>query len=631
MEFKPGDEIGHYIIQERIGSGGMGIVYRAQQPAIRRDVVLKVLTTGLAGDPKMLDRFNREVDMIAQLEHPYILPVYDFGQVSGEPYIVMRFLPGGTLFELLEGGQASRTSLLKILDDVAQALDYAHDHGVVHRDLKPANILLDGLGNAYLGDFGLAKTVEGSHDLTATGSILGTPSYMSPEQVRGVRLDRRSDIYSFAVVAYEALSGERPFESENPMALLDKHLLEKPRPIHSIDPSLGPGVDAVLQRALAKDPTQRPGRATALMGQIRTALGEHAGTRESEATMTNVPQPARAPAVQKARAGFRFRLWWLLVLLPILFVGALLVGGTGLFIGSRAGLFNARAQSFPVGDSPRALLFDGQFLWVAHALDETIARVSVSDCGEGDTTCGRAEVTYPLDDLPVSLAFDGDRLWVAGALSSSLLALDRTSGEILQRVELPNVPSGMRFVNGEIWTVNGFADTLTRASLNGDILGEYPVDDGPLSMTYDGQDLWVAHQDSQTLIKIDPSTGEVLERFILPGSPAALAFDGSSLWAALSARDEVVAVNAFTGEVTLRLEVGQRPVALLFDGVSIWSANQGGNSVSEIDRRDGSEIRRIEMPAGPWALEWVPCGDSCGDLWVANEAADSITRLRVSR
>lgn len=631
MEFKPGDEIGHYVIRERIGSGGMGIVYRAQQPAIRRDVVLKVLTTGLAGDKSMLDRFNREVDMIAQLEHPYILPVYDFGQVAGEPYIVMRFLPGGTLFELLQEGSVSRASLLKILDHVAQALDYAHDHGVVHRDLKPANILLDGLGNAYLGDFGLAKTVEGSHDLTATGSILGTPSYMSPEQVRGVKLDRRSDVYSFAVVAYECLCGERPFEAPTPAAVLDKHLLERPRPIHSIDSSIGAGVDAVLQRALAKDPAQRPGRATALMEQLRDALGEPATAIEGEATVSGLPGAEAVSVESRTSSGFRFQIWWLLILIPILFVAVLALGGAGVFLGARAGLFEARPQSYPVGDSPRALLYDGQALWVAHALDETVARVAVAECESRSSTCGQAEQTFPVDDLPVALAFDGNRIWVAGALSSSLLALDRSSGEVVQRISLPNVPSGMRLVNGELWTVNGFADSITRASTGGDILGDYPVDDGPLSMAYDGQDLWVAHQESQTLIRVGPSDGAILDRYILPGEPAALIFDGTQLWSALSARSEVVAIDIRTGEVTSRLEVGERPVALLFDGVSLWSANQQGNSVSEIDPQDGSELRRVEVPSGPWALEWVTCGSGCGDLWVANEAADSITRLRVTR
>lgn len=631
MEFKSGDEIGHYVIRERIGSGGMGIVYRAQQPAIRRDVVLKVLTTGLAGDQSMLDRFNREVDMIAQLEHPYILPVYDFGQVGGEPYIVMRFLPGGTLFELLQSDDVPRTSLLKILDHVAQALDYAHDHGVVHRDLKPANILLDGLGNAYLGDFGLAKTVEGSHDLTATGSILGTPSYMSPEQVRGVKLDRRSDIYSFAVVAYECLCGERPFEAQTPAAVLDKHLLEQPKPIHSIDPSLGPAVDAILQRALAKDPAQRPGRATALMEQLRTALGETAAALEGQATVSGVPGAPAAPAGRKASAGFRFRLWWLLVLVPALFVAVLALGGAGVFLGARAGLFDARPQSYPVGDSPRALVFDGQSLWVAHALDETVARIAVDDCESRTSTCGQAEQTYPVDDLPVALAFDGTRIWVAGALSGSLFALDRSSGEVVQRIDLPNVPSAMRLVNDQLWTVNGFADSITVASTGGDILGDYPVDAGPLSLAFDGQDVWVAHQQSQTLIRVDPSNGGILDRYILPGEPSALIFDGAQLWSALSARNEVVALSISTGEVTSRLEVGERPVALLFDGVSLWSANQQGNSVSEIDPEEGIELRRIDVPAGPWTLEWVICGSGCGDLWIANEAADSITRLRVTR
>lgn len=631
MEFRPGEEIGNYVIRERIGAGGMGVVYRAQQPSIRRDVVLKVLTTGLAGDQNMLDRFDREVEMIARLEHPHILPVYEFGQVRGEPYIVMRFLPGGTLFELLESGAYTRRELLRILDQVAQALDYAHDHGVVHRDLKPANILLDGLGNAYLGDFGLAKTVEGSHDLTATGSLLGTPSYMSPEQVRGAKLDRRSDIYSFAIVVYEALSGQRPFEAETPMAVLDKHLTGRPRPIHSLDHTLGPAVDAVLQQAMSKDPAQRQGRATTVIEQLRAGLGEGATSARGEATVSGIPDWAGARERAPARPGGRFRLWWLLVPLPLVFVVVLLLGGAGVFLGARAGLFGASLETFRVGDSPRALLSDGQSLWVAHALDESVARISLAGCGERAGTCGQADDTYSIGDLPVALAFDGDRLWVAGALSSSLLAIDRATGEVVERVALPNVPSGLGLAAEHLWAVNGFADTVTKISLEGSVVGDYPVDDGPLSMAFDGAHLWIAHQDSQTLVQLDVSTGDVRQRYVLPGAPAALEFDGSQLWAALSARNEVVAVDINSGTVVQRLEVGERPVALLYDGVSLWSANQGSDSVSEIDPQRAEERRRVDVPDGPWALEWVVCGSGCGDLWVASEAADSISRLRVRR
>src|SRR3989338_1198123 len=216
MPITPGQMIGQYRVGAKIGEGGMGAVYQAEQPAIGRTVVLKVLSANLTDNPEMLDRFKREVDIIARLEHPHILPVYDFGQHEGNPYIVMRFMGGGALLDRMRAQTLTREQLLRTLEQVADALDYAHERNIVHRDLKPANILLDERGNACLADFGLAKTLEGSADLTATGSILGTPAYMSPEQARGEKLNARSDVYSLAVMTYEALAGRQLFPAPTP-------------------------------------------------------------------------------------------------------------------------------------------------------------------------------------------------------------------------------------------------------------------------------------------------------------------------------------------------------------------------------------------------------------------------------
>ena len=202
MTLQPGQEIGTYRVLQKIGEGGFGAVYTAEDTVIGRQVVLKVLTTDVAGDQKMLQRFQREVEMIARLEHPYILPVYEFGQVEGDPFIAMRYMRGGSLYDALRKGSLSWEQLLGVLEQTAEALDFAHERDVIHRDLKPANVLLDESGNAYLADFGLAKTMEGSRDLTATGGILGTPAYMSPRAgpqrylfIRnyGVRIVRRRE------------------------------------------------------------------------------------------------------------------------------------------------------------------------------------------------------------------------------------------------------------------------------------------------------------------------------------------------------------------------------------------------------------------------------------------------------
>src|SRR3990172_1596885 len=247
MPISPGQTIGQYVIKKKIGEGGMGAVYLAEQPAVKRSVVLKVLASDFAATPGAVDRFKREADMIARLEHPHILPVYDFGEVDGSLYLVMRFMRGGSMLDLLEAKSLTREQLLDYLGQIAEALDYANEGGVIHRDLKPANILLDDLGNAYLADFGLAKSVGGTRDLTATGSVLGSPAYMSPEQARGDKLDRRSDVYSFAVMIYLALSGHLPFDADDAWGFITKHISEAPVPIRQYAPDLPTAVEDVLE------------------------------------------------------------------------------------------------------------------------------------------------------------------------------------------------------------------------------------------------------------------------------------------------------------------------------------------------------------------------------------------------
>ncbi len=298
MDLPPGLTIGQYQIVQKIGEGGMGAVYKADQPSIPRSVVIKVLGSSFADHPDALDRFRRELDMITRLEHPHILPVYDYGEVNSNPYIVMRFMSGGSLQDRLQAPAFNRAEALRLLDQVAVALDFAHDRGIIHRDLKPANILLDEAGNAYLADFGLAKTMSGTQDLTATGSTLGSPAYMSPEQARGQKLDRRSDVYAFAVLVYRILSGRLPFEAKTAWEYITKHISEEPASIRRYAPDLPPAVEAVLGAGLAKDPLSRPERATGLMASLKMALSADPGspqTQQAHKPLRGTPASTTSP------------------------------------------------------------------------------------------------------------------------------------------------------------------------------------------------------------------------------------------------------------------------------------------------------------------------------------------------
>ena len=640
MTLQPGQEIGTYRVLQKIGEGGFGAVYTAEDTAIGRQVVLKVLTTDVAGDQEMLQRFQREVEMIARLEHPYILPVYEFGQVEGDPYIAMRYMRGGSLYDALRKGSLSWEQLLGVLEQTAEALDFAHERDVIHRDLKPANVLLDESGNAYLADFGLAKTMEGSRDLTATGGILGTPAYMSPEQVRGDKLDHRSDIYSFAIMVYESFAGENPFQVSTPMDYILKHMSEPPRPITSLVPELPPQVDTVFAQALAKEPQKRQDRATEFISQLRSTMtGEEVPVSQPASvpaqdlgdSPTAVAEPERArnavaapTAVSRPeqRRGIRPLVWVGaagLALVGVALVAAVLLGGI---------LGESEVSTYPVGDSPRALLSNGDSIWVANFFDNTVARLTAAGCDGSPDPCGQAEDTYLVSDLPVALAHDGSSLWIASALGQMLTEMDPSSGEERGRYPLPNVPSTLLYANGHLWSANELAGTVTKIDTSGNVIGDYAVGSAPRGLLWDGESIWIASEQDQSLARMDGETGEIIDVYAVDGTPVALAFDGEFLWVALSDRGEVLKVDRSDGTTLERLAAGSSPVALLLEGDTLWVADSSGDAAIGIDLMDLGARRSIAIEGGPYALAWMVCGVDCGDLWIANEAADTVSRVR---
>jgi serine/threonine protein kinase len=242
-----------------LGRGGMATVYKGYQSDIDRYVAVKVLPQLPEQDQAFVERFKLEARTIARLQHPHILPIYDFGDEAGLLYLVTAYAPGGSLNEQILKGPLPLATVDRLLREIAPALDYAHRQGIIHRDIKPANILLDREGNALLADFGIVKLLEGTSvsNLTGTSGIVGTPAYMSPEQANGQPVDGRTDVYALGVVMYEMLTGRQPFSAETPLQLLLKHLNEPPPLLRDQMKDLPPALDIVLQRALAKDPADR--------------------------------------------------------------------------------------------------------------------------------------------------------------------------------------------------------------------------------------------------------------------------------------------------------------------------------------------------------------------------------------
>ncbi len=266
-------QLGKYEIIERLGSGRMAEVYKAYQPSLDRYVAIKLLHPFLADDPEFKDRFEREARNVARLKHPNIVQVHDFeyGAQSESSYMVMELLTGGNLQDLIRQAPLAPGAAARLLGQIASALDYAHSEGVIHRDLRPGNVLLDRSGNAILTNFGLARMVDEGSRITQSGSVIGTPPYMSPEQWLGEAVDGRTDVYALGATLYEMLTGRQPFTADTPYQLRDAHLSAPPPSALEIRPDLPHGVAGVIQKAMAKEKAERYNSAGELAAAYRNA------------------------------------------------------------------------------------------------------------------------------------------------------------------------------------------------------------------------------------------------------------------------------------------------------------------------------------------------------------------------
>ncbi len=257
-----GKSIGKYRLLEVIGRGGMATVYLAYQEDLDRQVAVKVLPPHPGQDERFVERFQQEARTVARLQHPHILPLYDYGTELGTLgegdilYLVMPYIDGGALDRTMMDGRLEPSFVEKVLREIASALDYAHKRGIVHRDIKPANILLDGEGRALLADFGIAKLTENPLNLTGT-AVVGTPAYMAPDQSQGAGTDSRADVYALGVVVYEMLTGEQPFRADNAVQVMMKHISEPAPTVTSRVKELPGALDDVIQRVMSKDPEDR--------------------------------------------------------------------------------------------------------------------------------------------------------------------------------------------------------------------------------------------------------------------------------------------------------------------------------------------------------------------------------------
>jgi serine/threonine protein kinase len=411
-KLQPGQMLGPYQIISQVGEGGMATVYKAYQPSMDRNVAIKVLPGQLAESAEFTSRFQQEARIIAKLEHPHILPVFDYGESGGVTYLVMRYLDAGTLRDRMENGRPLPLEEIdRLFTQLADALSYAHSYGIIHRDLKPSNALIDSQGNLFLTDFGIAKLLESaSPRLTQTDAIMGTPAYISPEQAQSARVNQRSDIYSLGIILYEMVTGRVPFVAETPLAVILKHVSD-PLPLpSSLKPDIPETIEKVVLKALAKEPNDRFATVEEFLSAWKRALDETKSTRPSPETVAVLAAPSKVstaqPYMKPPAAAPKSQNWlgWTagcligLCLLATIGGGALYVFSSGVFDEAPPTRIPAptRTQAPSPTDAPRptattaAPIFTGEVLLEDDFSDE--------------------DIWGTLDDTTAAIAYDGGAL-----------------------------------------------------------------------------------------------------------------------------------------------------------------------------------------------------------------------------
>ncbi len=339
---------GRYELEELVGSGGMSNVFRAHDRLLERTVALKILHEQFTRDEDYVERFRREARAVAQLAHPNIVTVIDRGEQDGRQFIVFEYIHGQNLKELSAGGPLDVREAIGLALQVARALSFAHERGLVHRDVKPQNVLLNDDGQAKVTDFGIARSLD-VHGVTQTGTVLGTSDYIAPEQARGQQVDPKTDIYSLGAVLYELLTGEVPFKGDNFVAVAMRHVNEPPPSVLDRRPDCPLRLDLAIQRAMAKDPEERFASMDEFCAELEACLAELDGRGDEGATMIVPPPPRQQSAKQRRER----RIPWMPILLVLL--AALLVAGGAYLLTARRRRHSTRRKGslFETGSPPR--------------------------------------------------------------------------------------------------------------------------------------------------------------------------------------------------------------------------------------------------------------------------------------
>jgi serine/threonine-protein kinase len=615
-----GSTFGPYRIEAVLGRGGMGVVYRAEQVQLGRSVALKLLSPELAADDDFRARFLRESRLMAVLEHPNIVPVYDAGEIEGRLFIAMRYVEGEDLATLLEAtGRLPAERAIALIAQLAAALDAAHARGLVHRDVKPSNALVAG-DRAYLVDFGITHD-PGAEPLTDTGEFLGTVDYLAPERIRGDPVDGRADVYSLGCVLFECLTGRVPFPSTSAMAGIYAHLEQEPPRAREERPDLPAALDPVVARALAKDPGDRYPTAGALAAAAEEAVAPPAATRDrrrAAALVTVVGLLAAAAIV-----------------LALTFDGGSAApepagAGAVLALNARSGRV---ADRLPAGDAPTALSVDGRRLWMVDAQDRTVRTID---------SRSRSSVTTATGATPVDVVSAHGGVWVAnGVRQPGVEYLGPTVNEVAQldpanlrqtaSAPLPisdRVPTGenrMAATAGAVWAIaaTGEVTRIDPASATpGVTSGRFKAS----AIATGRGGLW-AVDDAGNIARIDTRTGRARRLAHVPDTYDldTVAADDRAVWAASNSEGKLWRVGYARGSVPGSVDIGAGATDLVTTPGAVWIANSLAGTVQEVDATTMRVVREIEVGGSPHSL-----ATDGRTVWVAVTGTAPATRSDVS-
>ena len=668
-------------IEGLAGRGGMGVVYKATHLALDHVVALKVISPELAQDERFRRRFGEESRIAVSIRHPNVVAIHHAGEERGLLFVTMDLIDGTDLRGLLRAhGRMNPEHAAAVISEVAAALDAAHARGLVHRDIKPGNILIEGEGageRVYLTDFGLARMVEASTGVTATGAFVGTLDYVAPEQIRGERVDARADVYALGCVMFELLTGNPPFAArDDKVAKMYAHLQEEPPRVRLLRPELPGELDLVIGRALAKDPERRypsagdfaraataavqgqptveaersvavgaaapgPPEATTSAERVRTESAAVEAESGAEPTATLPPSAAATEPVGRdgARPSRRGPLLALAAVAVVaIVVGAIVLsggddepgatasqpGGETTAAGSGAGSGDDGAPAapdaeidgdpVPVGDLPVNLVHGEAGLYVTNRKSHTVSFVDGDPADELDT--------FPAGTAPEGIASGGGSLWVSDSPAGELRRIDEKTGETTDTIAVGDLPGGVAFGDGSAWVANYGGSTVSRVDPGSGEVREIAVGAAPYGLALSGEDaVWVTNRADNSITRINTDSNRPDDPIAVGANPKGIAVgEDGQVWVANTDDGTVSRVEG--GREREAIKVGAEPRGVVAAFGSVWVTVGGADQVKRIDPASAEVVQKLIVGQGP---EGITAGPR--SVWVANGISDDLTRI----